>query len=987
MLCLVGMTGMQAQLSLRVSATHPAPASMAGTGTISLSADGGVPPYAYLCTPGAYTTSTIAGIARGTYSLKVTDSNADTALYRCSIGYRAEWDQLYGSVFRNDSLMIAPGTNFGQAISKNTLAAGTDGWVEYNLQELGEIKYIGFLDSLSPSVQQPNDLDYAYYYNGSSRYLYAYAGQSYVLLETGVSGQKNLRIERVGDSVFFKIDQARVLSYHHPLAGQKPWKLKAFLVNYGGSLLENVGCSFNSLGNGLFPNYTRLVPVVVHAGSPSSADGSIRATAAQSGAYTFTWQPGSVTGAFLGSKAPGTYTVSVEDPLHHLSTNAYAVGYKVKWDHPVGCSVYGDSVVTNYGSSWGRAISKNTLRPGVNGWVEYILRDLQEIKMFGFSDSLSPLHDNISDMKYGFYWQGSSRNLYMLCNGSFQTPYEIRYLPEGTVLRIERTGDTVRFRLNGILLNSFAEPIAGQSAWKVKGVVSAYENSSILNLGCSFYEEGHTVFANYTELMPAIVHSSGLDPATGLPVADGSLKVSDRQHGHNSYRWMPGGEQDSLIVSKIPGTYSVTVEDEIATKNTLSYTIGYKAAWDSLYGCELRGDTLVVNSIPVEWGSAVTRNTLSGGSDGWIEYVLKDLDDFKFIGFLDSISPYKEDFYDIDYGFYYSLGAGMLYAIAEGNWTYFQQRPLEGSVLRVERRGEVIRFKINGVVMYSVTNPEAVQKDWKVKAVVNRAGTSSIINLGCSFAPYDAQVFQQDANCLANTNGSISINPHGATAPYTYALNNGGFSSSNSFSNLLPGTYTVDVKDATGALLKKTVTIGNCPKWLAPFSGASVNSRGDVWKTAGDSSWTNAVLFTDEPFRFAGPDFWLSFETPDTASVFMLGFRTRISDSLLLLSDSLPTISNYRLYVENSTVTVIETDNDGFYNKSEVAKAGINAGFKIRLGKSGIEYYRRPDPASAYELIYISKLVSPAPLIVEQALYKPGSRTNRIRVSSYGNTN
>lgn len=56
-----------------------------------------------------------------------------------------------------------------------------------------------------------------------------------------------------------------------------------------------------------------------------------------------------------------------------------------------------------------------------------------------------------------------------------------------------------------------------------------------------------------------------------------------------------------------------------------------------------------------------------------------------------------------------------------------------------------------------------------------------------------------------NSDGAIAVNVTGGTAPYEYSIDQQNYSSSNTFTNLAPGTYTITVKDAAGC--ESTVTI------------------------------------------------------------------------------------------------------------------------------------------------------------------------------------
>ena len=54
---------------------------------------------------------------------------------------------------------------------------------------------------------------------------------------------------------------------------------------------------------------------------------------------------------------------------------------------------------------------------------------------------------------------------------------------------------------------------------------------------------------------------------------------------------------------------------------------------------------------------------------------------------------------------------------------------------------------------------------------------------------------------------SITVTAGGGTAPYTYNLNNGVFQSSNVFSGVLAGTFSINLKDIKGCIVNKSITI------------------------------------------------------------------------------------------------------------------------------------------------------------------------------------
>lgn len=61
--------------------------------------------------------------------------------------------------------------------------------------------------------------------------------------------------------------------------------------------------------------------------------------------------------------------------------------------------------------------------------------------------------------------------------------------------------------------------------------------------------------------------------------------------------------------------------------------------------------------------------------------------------------------------------------------------------------------------------------------------------------------------CSGNTNAAISVSATGGQASYSYSINGTNYQSSNSFSNLGAGTYTIYAQDANGCIGSNTLTI------------------------------------------------------------------------------------------------------------------------------------------------------------------------------------
>ncbi|MFD0976415.1 LamG-like jellyroll fold domain-containing protein [Salinimicrobium gaetbulicola] len=80
--------------------------------------------------------------------------------------------------------------------------------------------------------------------------------------------------------------------------------------------------------------------------------------------------------------------------------------------------------------------------------------------------------------------------------------------------------------------------------------------------------------------------------------------------------------------------------------------------------------------------------------------------------------------------------------------------------------------------------------------------------------------------CNGGNDGSIQVDAIGGQAPYTYALNNGSFSSSSTFTDISAGTYFVKVKDATGCIREDEITITEpgALQYTPPASGSSTTT-------------------------------------------------------------------------------------------------------------------------------------------------------------------
>jgi hypothetical protein len=122
---------------------------------------------------------------------------------------------------------------------------------------------------------------------------------------------------------------------------------------------------------------------------------------------------------------------------------------------------------------------------------------------------------------------------------------------------------------------------------------------------------------------------------------------------------------------------------------------------------------------------------------------------------------------------------------------------------------------INGTLL-SGNGTNSIQVQWaavsgmgKVIANIAKNSCSSadtlVVSIGSN--PLTLSTIKTDETCAGKANGAITINAAGGTTPYLYAINNGTYQPSNTFSNLVAGIYVSKVKDASNVIAQKTDTI------------------------------------------------------------------------------------------------------------------------------------------------------------------------------------
>jgi hypothetical protein len=78
-----------------------------------------------------------------------------------------------------------------------------------------------------------------------------------------------------------------------------------------------------------------------------------------------------------------------------------------------------------------------------------------------------------------------------------------------------------------------------------------------------------------------------------------------------------------------------------------------------------------------------------------------------------------------------------------------------------------------------------------------------------------------NVDCKGNSTGSFSVIGSGGVSPYLYNISGGTYGSSNSFSALKAGSYTVGIKDKNGCVNTITVTITEPTRLILSIANTS----------------------------------------------------------------------------------------------------------------------------------------------------------------------
>lgn len=117
-------------------------------------------------------------------------------------------------------------------------------------------------------------------------------------------------------------------------------------------------------------------------------------------------------------------------------------------------------------------------------------------------------------------------------------------------------------------------------------------------------------------------------------------------------------------------------------------------------------------------------------------------------------------------------------------------------------------FYLNGVLSTSgLTVSDLPDGNYQLEVIDSEGCTATTqANLGSVAPPVISDMGEQSTTC-GEDNGSLTVEVAGGSTPLTYSLNGGDPQASNSFTGLVPGSYTVLVTDQSGCTDESSATI------------------------------------------------------------------------------------------------------------------------------------------------------------------------------------
>lgn len=709
-------------------------------------------------------------------------------------------------------------------VSQNVIPSGQDGSIEFVYQP-GTSRYMISLSKLNNDVDYATS-DYSFYLNKTVVKVYAQSDASGPFT---VAAGSTIKISREVKQIKFYVNTTVIKTYT--------------LTNNLDNLRVDVSLATGSTPviTASFPPALTVVPAFQFP-SPGNNNGSITLTTeGQVNPVTYAWSSSETT-ASINGKPRGAYTVTATDASSRTVTKTYGLGYPVIWSNQTQVILNANNTMTKTGADgWGvsGAFSNNILFPNTDGWLEFVVTDVSSDYTIGFSR----VDTDQSNASIDYGWKIGRSGLASIYESNSSKITAISIM-KGDVFRISREAGVFKYYLNGVLKRS----ISGDGEYTYNVDVAIFNNLGPVPCVTTSFPTNFTLSPTFQ--------------FPGLANNNGSISLQpEGQLDPVSYSWSTS-ETASSIVGKTIGSYTVTASDVRSPQVSRTYYLGYPITWSNLKEVTVGSDNTLTKTGVDGWGisGASSLNRLAASTDGWMEFVVKDLAASYMIGLsrVDRDANYTTIHYAIQ------VTTNITRIFENGQATGFKSGVVKGDVFRIARDGTSLKYYINGVLARSVTIPATYS--FIIDVAMYGQGSTPVVT-----SSFDKTISVLPDLTLpddANMNGSIALNIQGSYTPHSVSWSSG--ETSSTITAKPRGTYTATITDAASRILTRNYRLGYAVEW-ADLINANVDSKNVVHKSVGDGNglWDAGANSTN--ILAPSTDGWIEYVPTVSISSAMIG--------------------------------------------------------------------------------------------------------------------
>ena len=785
-------------------------------GSATANPSGGVAPYTYSWAPGGQTTKTISGLCVGNYTVTVTDANACTKTQVINIIQPNNLNvSLTSTTITCNSVCNATITStVGGGTPVYTFAWAPGGETTANISNKCAGTYTltvtdnaGCVRTATRTITQPTLLSLT-------------TGSSDVTC-FGLCNGSASAIAGGGTPPY---------TYSWAPGSQTTASISGLCAGtYTVTARDAAGCTQTKNVTINQPAQIFANPIVVDNASCSGlCNGSATSTPiGGTPPFTYLWTPGNTTSATATNLCQGTYSVRVTDVNNCVSNQSVTITQPV----PVSATISGSTSSCNICNGSATVTATGGTGPYTYSWAP---GGQTTVTATGLCPNTT-YTVTVTDSK-GCTSTASVTILQTII---------INITTSSTVLSCAGTCDGIvtANATGGTLPYSFlwAGPGGPYSTQTVSGLcVGSYTVTVSDAAGC--YNSDTVTFTN----PPVLAVSTTSTNVTCFGACNGTATATPTGGtGTYTYSWMPGGQTTATATGLCAGSYTVTVRDAKACTVTSVATITQPTALVDNAIVTKANCTFADGSISVTPSGGVPLYTYDWGpgtptGDG-TKTITNLLPGAYTLAIRDNTGCVT------NFNYLVSNIAGPSLVVNHTNVSCHDA--CDGSANVVASGGAVpyaYFWSPGGATAASIsalcgTTTYTIQVTDAALCVT--LDTATIIN------PPALTLNQTVVNesCGGTCDGSITLNPSGGKAPYTYLWNTG--STVSSITNLCAGNYTVTVKDANNCTTVVTIPVVSPPTLIVTLTSTDVKCKGACNGTATATatggtgaytySWTN----------------------------------------------------------------------------------------------------------------------------------------------------